>query len=157
VQAVFNSDQGQWEVLHPHEGQQEVQLTAAGRKNAALHDVSKVVFFRPYLVWKFRFGLYKLDNWDIVGTLDFRKLHKAHKFRGSGSGSGSYLVFFVVDQKIYCQVRYGTARKVPVVILRILLYQYENLSEIFLFLKLVPIVSIRIRNYGPQAMNYIDL
>ncbi len=52
MQAVFDSDQGQWEVLHPHQGQQEVQLTAAGRKNAALHDVSEVVLVFPYLVWK---------------------------------------------------------------------------------------------------------
>ncbi len=70
MQAVFNSDQGQWEVLHPDQGQQEVQLTAAGRKNAALHDVSKVAFFCLYLVWKicFRLKAYRTFKGAQYGT-----------------------------------------------------------------------------------------
>jgi len=42
VQEVLDPEQGQREILHPHQGQQEIQLTQAGRKNAALHDVSRL-------------------------------------------------------------------------------------------------------------------
>jgi hypothetical protein len=40
MQEVLHPHQGQRQVLHPYQRQQKVQLTPAGRENAALHDVS---------------------------------------------------------------------------------------------------------------------
>ncbi len=141
MQAIFDSDQGQREVLHPYQGQQEVQLTAAWRKNAALHDVSQVVLVYPYLVWKIfashwwytvvfkigtQYGTKKIaPSTNIRGSVNL--MHGSESGRPIYSGSGSYLVF-LWSLKTYCMLPF------PV---------WSN-----------SVLIIRVRNIGPQTVNY---